>query len=287
MGRVEKMRERWLPLLVVLTMLLTFATFTSAPRARASSSQSAFENCLLDGVNEARGAQGMDPIEMASDLVPDVREWSEWMRFNDFEHMPSSRRDEILPDTWTTWAENIAMHGDDGMSDCAPIHNMWMNSPGHRANILNPSFHFVAIGAYVDGSGWWATQLFFDATGYPETCVGLFCDDDGSTYESDIESIATAGITSGCNPPANTDFCPDEYVTRGQMAAFLARALDLPPGSADFADDNGSIYEADIARIATAGITSGCNPPANTDFCPDEYVTRGQMAAFLARALGL
>jgi hypothetical protein len=33
-------------------------------------------------------------------------------------------------------------------------------------------------------------------------------------------------VTKGCSPPANTKFCPNNHVTRGQMAAFLHRALD-------------------------------------------------------------
>ncbi len=71
------------------------------------------------------------------------------------------------------------------------------------------------------------------------------------------------------------------------MAAFLVRALGLTdPGTVDFADDDGSIFEADIEKLATAGITRGCNPPANDRFCPDTTVTRGQMTAFLRRALG-
>ena len=49
------------------------------------------------------------------------------------------------------------------------------------------------------------------------------------TFEADIVRLASAGITRGCNPPANTRFCPEGAVTRGQMAAFLTRALDLPP----------------------------------------------------------
>ena len=54
-----------------------------------------------------------------------------------------------------------------------------------------------------------------------------FVDDDGSVFEQDIEKLAAAGITAGCNPPANTNFCPDSPLTRGQMAAFLVRALNL------------------------------------------------------------
>jgi hypothetical protein len=45
------------------------------------------------------------------------------------------------------------------------------------------------------------------------------------------------------------------------------------------------VFEADIERLAAAGITVGCNPPHNTRFCPDQPVTRQQMAAFLHRAV--
>ena len=93
----------------------------------------------------------------------------------------------------------------------------------------------------------------------------------------------------GCNPPANTKYCPDRPVTRGQMAAFLVRALGYTNdgGGNHFSDDNRSVFESAIDRLATAGVTLGCNPPANTKFCPDQPVTRGQMAAFLTRALDL
>ncbi len=114
-----------------------------------------------------------------------------------------------------------------------------------------------------------------------------FVDDDSSIFENDIEALAASGITKGCNPPINNRFCPDSFVTRAQMAAFLNRALDLPAGSGNpFVDDNGSIFENDIEALAASGITKGCNPPTNNRFCPDQFVTRGQMAAFLHRAEG-
>ncbi len=120
------------------------------------------------------------------------------------------------------------------------------------------------------------------------TFDGSFWDDDGSVFETDIEWLAAAGVTKGCNPPTNDRFCPDDPVTRGQMAAFLVRALGLSPpsGTNTFGDDDGSTFEADIEALAAAGITRGCNPPANDRFCPDDPVTRGQMAAFLVRAYG-
>ena len=116
---------------------------------------------------------------------------------------------------------------------------------------------------------------------------GTFLDDDGSQHQGSIEAIAALGITRGCNPPSNDLFCPRDPVTRSQMAAFLARALDLPSTvEAPFIDIDGLFFD-DITRLAAAGITVGCNPPANDRFCPDRSVTRAQMAAFLVRALDL
>jgi hypothetical protein len=125
------------------------------------------------------------------------------------------------------------------------------------------------------------------ALGLPEFDESeTFIDDDTTPFEQDIERIQVAGITKGCNPPANDRFCPNDPVTRGEMAAFLARALDLPAGDPDtFRDDDTSVFETDIDALATSGITKGCNPPANDRFCPDDAVTRAQMAAFLFRAL--
>lgn len=117
---------------------------------------------------------------------------------------------------------------------------------------------------------------------------GTFTDDDGNIHEGSIEAVAAAGVTKGCNPPANDRFCPAGTVTRGQMAAFLVRALglvDSGPGNL-FDDDDDSIFESDIDKLAVAGITKGCNPPTNNRFCPDSRVTRGETAAFLVRAFG-
>lgn len=118
----------------------------------------------------------------------------------------------------------------------------------------------------------------------PAPAEGAFVDDDDSVHQSDIEALAVSGITRGCNPPANDRFCPDDPVTRGQMAAFLTRALELPAGSGGFVDTTGHVFAADVRSLASAGITRGCNPPTNDRFCPDDPVTRAQMASFLTRA---
>jgi predicted extracellular nuclease len=129
--------------------------------------------------------------------------------------------------------------------------------------------------------------MFTRALRLPATTTDYFTDDDTSIFEDDINRLAEAGITLGCNPPTNDSFCPGDTVTRGQVAAMFTRALELPATTTDyFTDDDTSIFEDDINRLAEAGITAGCNPPTNDNFCPTDTLTRGQIAAFWRRALG-
>lgn len=106
-----------------------------------------------------------------------------------------------------------------------------------------------------------------------------------SVFVDDIRWMLGSGISRGCNPPANDRYCANEPVTRGQMATFLARILGLPAASPSFQDVAESPFRQDIWRLAAAGLTTGCNPPDNTEFCPDDHLSRAQLATFLARAL--
>jgi dipeptidyl aminopeptidase/acylaminoacyl peptidase len=101
-----------------------------------------------------------------------------------------------------------------------------------------------------------------------------------SPFKADIEWAFAQGITTGCTAEL---FCADAFVTREQMASFLVRALDLPATPTDFfTDDETSVHENDINRVAAAGITTGCQPNL---YCPAAFVSRGQMTAFLHRAV--
>ena len=114
---------------------------------------------------------------------------------------------------------------------------------------------------------------------------GTFVDDDGMAEEGWIEAIAAAGITKGCNPPENDAFCPGRVLTRAQMASIFVRALGLPAvEDGPFTDTADSVHEGDINALYAAGITKGCNPPANDEFCPNRGITREEMAAFITRA---
>ncbi len=106
----------------------------------------------------------------------------------------------------------------------------------------------------------------------------------GHRHRGSINAIADLGLTNGCG--AGNRYCPNDPVTRETMAVFVARALDLKPGAPNgkrFSDvpadhpRSGEIY-----AIADRGITVGCQDGGR--FCPDEPVTRGSMATFIARA---
>ena len=97
-----------------------------------------------------------------------------------------------------------------------------------------------------------------------------------------IERMADLGVTRGCGD--GTNFCPNDFVTRAQMAVFLSRAYGLPAGpDPGFSDvDSDAWYAADVARLAASGITQGCGD--GSVFCPGRDTTRAQMATFLWRA---
>jgi subtilisin family serine protease/ligand-binding sensor domain-containing protein len=112
-----------------------------------------------------------------------------------------------------------------------------------------------------------------------------------STYWawSYIERLYNAGITGGCATTPNLLYCPDNTVTRAQMAVFLLKSMHgptfTPPlvgDSTGFGDVTTSHWAAAwIKQLAAEGITGGCG---NGNYCPEAPVTRGQMAVFLLKA---
>lgn len=110
--------------------------------------------------------------------------------------------------------------------------------------------------------------------------------DPGAWWTPYVERLAEIGVTKGCNTDP-LEYCPDQPVSRAQMASFLVRALSLPPASpAGFADTAGNAHQADIDALAAARVTKGC-ATSPLSYCPDRPVSRAEMATFLVRALPL
>ena len=184
--------------------------------------------------------------------------------------------DEARRDLWDQLWRNYGDLPFRDVDDSAFLeHIIWLAAEGITSGCGSERFCPLASVSRAEMAGFLARAL--DLTGGVEDA---FTDDDGNQHELSINRIAEAEITTGCTA---TRFCPTGFVTRGQMASFLARALDLPPATEDhFGDDGGSTHEDAINRLAEAGIASGCT---SSSFCPSGLVSREQMAAFLHRAL--
>jgi len=125
-----------------------------------------FEEEVARLVNKERTDRGLQPLTLNSSLANVARIKSADMRDNNyFGHISPTYGDpgqmlQRFGINWRSYGENIAA----GQSTPAAVMNSWMNSPGHRSNILNPNFTDIGVG-YVPGtssstySSYW-TQLF-------------------------------------------------------------------------------------------------------------------------------
>lgn len=109
-----------------------------------------------------------------------------------------------------------------------------------------------------------------------------FADVVGSVHEPAVDCVVAWEVARGVSA---TRFGGGAVVTRAQMASFVANVVirtggDLPVGRDAFGDDDASVHEGNINRLAAVGVVAG----RGRGFAPDVAVSRGQMATFLVRA---
>jgi hypothetical protein len=258
---------------LLLVALTTTALVAAAQPVTAAGLDPGAADEFVQWINRERAAVGAPPLTVSPDLV-DGAIHQAWQIANagTLFHNPDLGS---VTTGWTAIGENVAYAG-----SAWRAHELLMNSPGHRTNILRPGYTHVGVGVVNSGGMYWVAQVFATLPG--ATFRPPFRDDDGSVHEDDIIALAAAGITTGCGVEM---YCPGTLVTRGQMATFLSRAMSFPASSIDFfSDDNASVHEPDIDALAAAVEISGCGPGR---YCPDDALTRGQMATLLVRVLGL
>jgi hypothetical protein len=121
----------------------------------------------------------------------------------------------------------------------------------------------------------------------PDNPSDAFGDDQSSVHQRAINQLAAAGIVGGTG---GGNYSPSAVVNRGQMARFLSNAArhvlgqPLPVDRDLFGDDDTSLFQDDINRVAQAGVTGG---RADGSYDPAGPVLRDQMGSFLARTLDL
>jgi uncharacterized protein YkwD len=104
------------------------------------------EKQMMDQINAQRAKYGLPPLAVDQSLEKTARSHAVWMTNN-----------RALQHTNANVGENIAM----GQRTTGEAVNDWMNSPGHRANILNSSYKRTGVAAYQtpDGTVYWCQQF--------------------------------------------------------------------------------------------------------------------------------
>ncbi|MEU0430244.1 sigma-70 family RNA polymerase sigma factor [Streptomyces sp. NPDC006290] len=133
---------------------------SAVPQAQSAPTTTVAQVVVL--VNKERAAAGCGPLTEDTQLEEAARAHSDDMAARDFfDHTNPDGADPGQRITaagyhWSTYGENIAM----GQQTPQAVMDSWMNSPGHRANILNCSFKNIGVGVHKGSGGPWWTQDF-------------------------------------------------------------------------------------------------------------------------------
>lgn len=230
---------------------------------------------FVDMINADRRAAGSGPLVVLPELVEKARRHAEKMAAEERIFHSDDMAEGL--EGWQLLGENVGRGG-----NLETLHQAFMDSAGHRRNVLDPRFDAVGVGIVWYKDVPYVVELFMDSVeALRVQFTPPFSDDDGSIHEADIVSLYELGITKGCD---TNRYCAERDVTRAEMATMLVRAFALTGSSGDEFDDDTSVHESAIETLAANGITKGCAP---NRFCPDRPITRGEMATFLTRILEL
>lgn len=139
------------------------STATEATKTTAVASNLTFEQKVVELVNVERQKNGLSPLTLDTAISNIARTKSKDMATNNyFAHQSptyGSAGDMLSKSkiNWSSWGENIAY----GQRTPEAVVTAWMNSSGHRANILNTTFTKIGVGYATksDGTPYW-TQMF-------------------------------------------------------------------------------------------------------------------------------
>jgi CSLREA domain-containing protein len=168
-----------------------------------------------------------------------------------------------------------------------PTHGLLTGSPAlDTANPTAGAFEATDQRSYLRPRDGNADTLAQCDIGSFETCSPVFSDVAlNHTFKAYIDEAYCRGVTSGCAPNPLA-FCPDNAVTRAQMAVFLVRSMGEQASgalsNAYFSDVVDDAIAPFINRMAELGITAGCGAGL---YCPSASITRAQMAVFIIRAM--
>lgn len=157
--------------MLAASSLVAIGVFSSAAAAQAAgeTEDMRLDAQILAAVNNERGKAGLDPVyqDLTGALRDTSLDWSTHMsQTNDFNHDPNLQSKINGANCLIPAAENIQWVGPGGTLTGSQIVQRYMDSPGHRANILNPSYRYMASGSVKSSAGLtWNTMRFASACG--------------------------------------------------------------------------------------------------------------------------
>jgi hypothetical protein len=280
---------------VVLAAAVLIGVLASGAAPAGASTGIDSERIAFCKMNEERRARGLAPLAWDGAIADTSRSWSRHMASVDrLFHDPSfgSTLFALIPGA-SFAAENVGFTSGTDES----MHDAFMRSDGHRANILRANANRVGVGAIRDAQGrLWITHRFVagPAIANPDTCTegSAAAADPGRTpfrdvprdayYEDAVLWAVDSQVTTGTTA---TTFSPNAPVTRAQMGAFLWRAKGRPAATAPrFADVPAGTYYTDATSwMRGAGMRAACGPDR---YCPSITAARADIVMWLWQAAG-
>ena len=237
------MLRRLASVLVASTIVLTgFAA--AAPAASASSTA---ESQFVSLANSARSNKGLRSYSVASDLVSVARRHAQRMASSKTIYHNSNLGSEVSG--WQAVGENVGMGG-----SASSIHNAFMNSTAHRANILDTDFTQVGMGVAYDSDGvMYVTQVFRKPSGSTYTAPAPAPRPRATTAPSTRTTYKPVTTTTVAKPAAKPVAKPvvKRPDPRAALNARLARARQVAASrAADSALEHAVVFVDVMGSLA-------------------------------------
>ena len=248
---------------------------------------------VLDIVNQYRQQNGLTPYVMDESLLETAMiRAAETVALFDHTRPNGMMYDTAITRNWSICGENIACY----QRTAQDVMNSWMNSDGHRGNILRNYFDSIGIGCFLadDGNYYW-TQVFIKGEGTPPTTKPAnksvvenilirnsylpFRDvSESEWYYQAIQYNVSHHYILGTN---SSTFQPNTKISRAMMVTILWRMVGEPKvtNGKNFPAVKTTDYYYNAVKWASAkGIVNGYN---SGKFAPNDDITREQLAVIL------
>lgn len=172
--------KRWILMVALLALAIVGISLSAG-------ADSGSEQGFLSKINSSRSAVGLPPLTMDGSLQSHARKHTaDMIAADDIFHSSSSELKAAAGNGWSIIGENV---GRGGTVDS--LHNAFMNSPGHKKNILCPAYNYVGIGTDTAPDGRLYVTVVFKGVG-----LGSSCDQPATTTTQPTTTTTTSGSTS-------------------------------------------------------------------------------------------